>query len=85
MLPSIFVALVTVIVLATLLPLSRCTGWWIRDLDFPRLQLAILSLAVLAGQFLLLDWRDTHFRLLLVANAACLAYRAWWILPCTTA
>ncbi|MDK6077143.1 endonuclease/exonuclease/phosphatase family protein [Massilia varians] len=84
MLPT-FVTLVAVIVLVTLLPLLRCTGWWIRDLDFPRLQLAILSLAVLVGQFVFLDWRDSHFHLLLVANAACLAYQVWWIMPYTKA
>ncbi|RLM49157.1 endonuclease, partial [Halobellus sp. Atlit-31R] len=85
MLLPTFVTLVAVIVLATLLPLLRCNGWWIRDLDFPRLQLAILSLAVLAGQFMFLDWRDSHFHLLLAVNAACLAYQAWWIIPYTKA
>lgn len=63
MLPT-FVTLVAVIVLATLLPLLRCTGWWIRDLDFPRLQLAILSLTVLVGQFVFLDWWDRRQHLL---------------------
>lgn len=76
-----FVTLVAMIVFATLLPLLRCTAWWVRDLDFPRLQLAILSLAVLVGQFIFLDWRDSRFHLLLVANAACLAFQSWWIIP----
>ncbi|SFD93101.1 endonuclease/exonuclease/phosphatase family protein [Massilia yuzhufengensis] len=80
---STFVILVAIIVLATLLPLLRCPAWWIRDWDFPRLQLAILSLAVLAGQFALLDWQGKTFWLLVVLNAACTAYQAWWIIPYT--
>jgi endonuclease/exonuclease/phosphatase (EEP) superfamily protein YafD len=78
-----FEILVALIVCATLLPLSRCTKWWIRDLDFPRLQLAILSLVVLVAQCVLLDWSDSLFHLLALVNAACLAYQAWWIVPYT--
>jgi endonuclease/exonuclease/phosphatase (EEP) superfamily protein YafD len=83
MLLPTFVTLVALIVIATLLPLLRCSGWWIRDFDFPRLQLAILSLAVLAGQFLFLDWQGPTFQALVFANVACLAYQAWWIIPYT--
>jgi endonuclease/exonuclease/phosphatase (EEP) superfamily protein YafD len=82
---SIFATLVALIVLATLLPLLRNPVWWIRDWDFPRLQLAILSLAVLAGQLAFLGWEDPANHLLLVVNAACLAYQAWWIIPYTKA
>ena len=54
MLLPIFATLVAVIVLATLLPLLRNPVWWVRDWDFPRLQLAILSFAVLVGQLVFL-------------------------------
>jgi endonuclease/exonuclease/phosphatase (EEP) superfamily protein YafD len=83
MLLSIFVTLVALIVIATLLPLLRYPMWWIRDWDFPRLQLAILALAVLVGQFVLLDRQDETFWLLAIVNAACLVYQAWWIIPYT--
>ena len=82
MLP-IFATLVAVIVLATLLPLLRNPVWWIRDWDFPRLQLAILSLAVLVGQLVFIEWDEPAHHLLLVANLACLVYQAWWIIPYT--
>ena len=36
----IIATLVALLLIATLLPLSRKTEWWIRDLDFPRLQIA---------------------------------------------
>ena len=85
MLLTIFATLVAVIVLATLLPLLRNPVWWIRDCDFPRLQLAILSLVVLVGQLVFLGWEDPHHHLILVANAACLVYQAWWIIPYTKA
>ncbi len=85
MLLPVFATLVAVIVLATLLPLLRNPAWWIRDWDFPRLQLAILSLAVLVGQLAFLGWEDPTHHLMLVANAACLVYQAWWIIPYTKA
>jgi endonuclease/exonuclease/phosphatase (EEP) superfamily protein YafD len=36
-------------VVVTLLPLLRVRVWWVRIWDFPRLQVALLSLAALAG------------------------------------
>jgi endonuclease/exonuclease/phosphatase (EEP) superfamily protein YafD len=36
-------------VVATLLPLSRSRYWWVRIWDFPRLQVAVVALAALAG------------------------------------
>ncbi|MGH8853720.1 MAG: endonuclease/exonuclease/phosphatase family protein [Telluria sp.] len=83
MLLPIFVTLVAVIVIATLVPLLRYSSWWVRDFDFPRLQLAILSLAILTGQFAFLDWRGPAFQALVFANTACLIYQAWWIIPYT--
>ena len=41
--------LAAVIVVATVLPLSRSGAWWVRMFDFPRLQIAALGLAVLIG------------------------------------
>lgn len=36
-------------VAATLLPLLRARAWWVRIWDFPRLQVAVLALAAMAG------------------------------------
>ena len=41
------------LIAATLLPLSRSGAWWIRTLDFPRIQIAILGAAVLAADLAL--------------------------------
>ena len=80
---GIFAGLVAVVLFATLLPLSRRTKWWVRDMDFPRLQIAAIALALLIAQFAMLDWRDATVRALIVVNLACLAYQAWWIVPYT--
>jgi len=67
----------------TLLPLSRREYWWIRGLDFPRMQFAVFALLLILLQLLLLDLaRPATWGMLLIA-LACLAYQAWWILPYT--
>ncbi len=76
-------SLVGLLVAATLLPLSRCTRWWIRDLDFPRLQIAILALGILVAQYLWSDMQDTVSLVLAAITAVCLLYQVWWITPYT--
>lgn len=83
MLLGIIAGLVAVVLFATLLPLSRRTIWWIRDLDFPRLQIAIAGSVLLIAQCALLDFGDDEARALIVVNLACVLYQAWWILPYT--
>jgi endonuclease/exonuclease/phosphatase (EEP) superfamily protein YafD len=69
------------IVLMTVAPLSRSSRWWIRGLDFPRLQIAAAGLLLLVAQLAFLDLSDFPEQLMPVATAACLLYQAWWILP----
>ncbi|MGX4642532.1 endonuclease/exonuclease/phosphatase family protein [Massilia sp. SYSU DXS3249] len=73
--------LVALILVATLLPLSKHTEWWVRDLDFPRLQIAIVALIVLVAEPFLLDLSDMTSDVLVAITAACLLYQAWWIFP----
>jgi endonuclease/exonuclease/phosphatase (EEP) superfamily protein YafD len=80
---AIIATLVVLIVVATLLPLSRHTEWWVRDLDFPRLQIAIVALGVLLAEAFLLDLGERASPVLMFVTAACLAWQAWWILPYT--
>lgn len=79
----ILVALTATIVLATGLPLSRSTRWWVRALDFPRLQIAIAGLSVLAAQVVLLDLATPSALALAIANGVCVLFQAWWIVPYT--
>ncbi|MFC4932874.1 endonuclease/exonuclease/phosphatase family protein [Massilia sp. GCM10023247] len=73
--------LVALILVATLLPLSKHTEWWVRDLDFPRLQIAILALLVLVAEPFLLDMSERASDVLVAITVCCLLYQAWWIFP----
>jgi endonuclease/exonuclease/phosphatase (EEP) superfamily protein YafD len=79
----VIAVLVVLIVIATLLPLSRHTEWWVRDLDFPRLQIATVALGVLVAEAVFLDMGERESPLLMIVTGACLAYQAWWIIPYT--
>jgi endonuclease/exonuclease/phosphatase (EEP) superfamily protein YafD len=73
----------TALAALSLLPLSRHEAWWVRSLDFPRLQLFALTLVVLLAVLLWLDLRDVSTALLVTLNAGCLVYHGWWIAPYT--
>lgn len=68
---------------ATLLPLSYSRRWYIRALDFPRLQIFILAL------FWLIGWAAVDIRwdaLTMISTfsvCAVLLYQLYWILPYT--
>ena len=72
-----------VLAVSTLLPLSKYAAWWVRDLDFPRLQLAMALTALLAGSILLLVFSEPRAWILIGVTTACLLYQGWWILPHT--
>lgn len=71
------------LVVLTLLPLSRHAAWWVRVWDFPRLQLATLLSLLSIACIALLDLTQPSSRLLLALNASCLGWQLWWILPYT--
>lgn len=74
-----------VLLLLTLLPLSRVTAWWVRGLDFPRLQLSAFALLLLAAGVVIAGLQGlTPVILLGVAVClGCVAFQAWWIVPYT--
>lgn len=71
------------LLLLTLLPLSKRQVWWIRGLDFPRFQFALAGLALIAAAALLLDFSRAAPWLILVTATGCTLYHAWWIAPYT--
>ena len=81
---SVFFLIITAaLAILTILPISRHEAWWIRGLDFPRLQLFLIALTVLALELLLLDLSRLQSWTLVFAASACLIYQAWWIAPYT--
>jgi endonuclease/exonuclease/phosphatase (EEP) superfamily protein YafD len=78
-----FIILTVFIATLTLLPLWRHDAWWVRSLDFPRLQLFVISLLLLLMESALLDLSRPLTWVLIVVSFLCCAYHGWWILPYT--
>jgi endonuclease/exonuclease/phosphatase (EEP) superfamily protein YafD len=80
---AILALLAAVIAAATVLPFLRSTKWWVRDLDFPRLQIALAGSALLVAQLFLLELSDFSSQAIVAATAVSIVYQAWWIFPYT--
>lgn len=78
-----FLIVTVILTTFTLLPLWRHEAWWVRSLDFPRLQLFVVSLLLLLIELVLLDLSQPSTWGLLVVALLCLLYQAWWIAPYT--
>jgi endonuclease/exonuclease/phosphatase (EEP) superfamily protein YafD len=61
----------------------RYESWWVRSLDFSRLQLFVISLLLLLMEVVLLDLSQPLTWGLLLFALLCLLYHAWWIVPYT--
>ena len=69
------------LVLSTIIPLSRSPRWWIRVLDFPRLQLLFLASIPLALGFFYGEGFPQVVAIVL--STTCLVYHLYWIYPYT--
>ncbi|WP_417616965.1 endonuclease/exonuclease/phosphatase family protein [Oceanisphaera sp.] len=67
----------------TLLPVWRHEAWWVRGLDFPRVQFMTFIGLVLLLALWRLDLSLPSSLGLLAINLACLFYHGWWIFPYT--
>ena len=83
MLFTTFLFATIILIIFTLLPLWRYEAWWVRSLDFPRLQLFVISLLLLLMESILLELTHPSTCVLLFAALLCLVYHAWWIVPYT--
>jgi len=79
----IFTFFTLFIIMVTLLPLWHHPHWFIRGMDFPRLQFMFLAAVLLLAQLFFLDTATVNAQLLIVATALCLLWQLWWILPFT--
>jgi endonuclease/exonuclease/phosphatase (EEP) superfamily protein YafD len=73
----------TVMIVATLLPFARLDDWWIRIFDFPRLQIAVVSVVLVALALLVRENPGVIHDAWLVALAACALYQAYRMYPYT--
>jgi endonuclease/exonuclease/phosphatase (EEP) superfamily protein YafD len=79
----LFLSATGILSFLTLLPLWRHEAWWVRSMDFPRLQLSVILLLLLVLESLLLDLSHPSTWGLLGVVLLCLVYQAWWIVPYT--
>ncbi len=80
---AIALVLLTVAVTASLLPLLETNVWWVRFLDFPRLQFALLTLLLVAF-YLGFRGRPGRFGLVVIAGAmTALGYQTYKLHPYT--
>ena len=80
---TLFVLITVILVICTGLPIWRHSAWWVRSLDFPRLQFFVFSLVLALAEGLLLDLSRPATWGLLIVSLACLIYHLWWIIPYT--
>lgn len=76
-------AIGSLMIAATVIPLVRADAWWIRIFDFPRLQITVLSVLVLALVLLLREDPTTWDHVFLAALALCAAYQCYRMFPYT--
>ena len=79
----IFLILNGFFVLITLLPLWRFEAWWVRSLDFPRIQFFSLGIVLVILELSILDGSLPSTWGLLTASLFCLIFQARWIFPYT--
>ena len=79
----IYLSLAILLAVLTLAPLSWSQVWWIRGLDFPRLQLSVLlSVLLIVGFVVIRDWTSvTAVAMGLIIG--CLVCQLWWVVPYT--
>lgn len=79
----ILTALTIILAGATFLSILPYDVWWIRSLDFPRLQFAFAILLLLGAQLILLNLSEFRSWAFISVNFLSLSYQTWWILPFT--
>ena len=77
------VVLGTLMIVATVLPLSRNEAWWVRSFDFPRAQIAFVIAAILVAYLLWKGLPGLPGLLFLAALALCLCYQCYMMFPYT--
>lgn len=80
---TFFAILNGLLLLMTLLPVSRNESYLVRAFEFPRLQIGIISLVSLIGQGFTIGVSGAASGLVALAALTSLAIQGWWIAPYT--
>jgi endonuclease/exonuclease/phosphatase (EEP) superfamily protein YafD len=80
---TILVLLGAFSIVATLLPLVKTPYWWVRIFDFPRVQVAVICLAVLLASWRFLQGSPAFKRIWLLLLAAAMAWHIRFIMVYT--
>lgn len=70
-------------ILSTVVPLLRHDAWWIRWFEFPRIQLATMTVVVLLAYAMFHGWSEVQDKILLAALSICFAFQLIRIAPYT--
>jgi endonuclease/exonuclease/phosphatase (EEP) superfamily protein YafD len=70
-------------VIATIVPLSRCSHWLLRAFDFPRLQFVICGFILLISQLIFMQPPSILFFFCFTLTIFSIAWQLWWVLPYT--
>lgn len=81
--PTLSIAATVLIVIATVLPLSKNPHWLFRGMDFPRLQVAVLAALLLFSHLFYLDFSQPLAWCLFLVTGLCLCWQGWWVMPYT--
>src|SRR5690606_28758494 len=72
-------ALLSLLVLVTILPVFESDEWWVRIWDFPRLQIAALLLIALAGLAYFGQRGGRIYLIAILSGVAALGWQAWHV------
>ncbi len=72
---GILVPISIVVCLWTLLPLCRHDAWWIRLFDFPRVQIAVISICLLSLYAAYVGWESLLNKLIILALLGCTIFQ----------
>ncbi|MFO7605868.1 MAG: endonuclease/exonuclease/phosphatase family protein [Desulfurivibrionaceae bacterium] len=80
---QIFLILTLLFMAFTLMPFWRYEAWWVRVLDFPRMQIFLLGMLLFLLELAVLDLSQPATWGLLTVILLCLIILTWWIIPYT--
>lgn len=79
----IIIPLVSLLIVFTLIPILKNEAWWVRDFDFPRLQLFFIAVFIFFLEAVFLPYAESTTWVISTLTLACAIYQACWIAPYT--